>query len=579
MTNVIFYKLAKGTGPGVSPQVYEYTGPKGGLFVVVQGEFIGHKLEKFQNDFYSSSESLFHALKTSFLELVESLSQDLTVGVIAYSGNVVCLTSKGEFDAVLIRGGEQVNIFSGASKVTTVSGQTQLGDTIIFSSRQSMQTISQLPYFPQDGAIFKDFYGKISQEMGSNIPGIMLFWHQERVLPVVDKFKPKNVIALGLNKLADILPKKGLRVHPEDEAKVSRKKRLTMILGIVLFVALLVSIFFGAKRKDYLTKTRDFEDRLTTASSQLEEARSLKDLSSEKARSLLLSARSTAQDLAQINPQDTKLKALQESIDQSLGEIAGLYKSAASLYLDLALVSSGFKAGKVDLSENNLLVMDKEGERLVSVDIPSKKTEVAAGPSELTSAKEVAAYLDRKFVLEDDGIKEITSTGSKMAVPKDWPGEALIKAFAGNLYVLDKSENTIWRYPGSGGTYGAKSSWIADEMKYQFDDSVSWAIDGSIWVLDDTNKISKYIGGRLDSFTLSESGDYTNFYTDAEAQNLYVLDKSAHKVKIFDKKGKFVGEYDAPEIADTKSIVVSEPQKKLLLIGEDKIYQIELKHL
>ena len=113
--------------------------------------------------------------------------------------------------------------------------------------------------------------------------------------------------------------------------------------------------------------------------------------------------------------------------------------------MDLTLLSSGFKGDSISSSAGNVFILDKNGKRIVSVVIASKKSKVVAGPGVIDAAFDLASYQDRVFVLASDGIYEVGNTKNKV-IDKVWGGDALIESFAANLYVFDKSGNAIYRY-------------------------------------------------------------------------------------------------------------------------------------
>ena len=58
-------------------------------------------------------------------------------------------------------------------------------------------------------------------------------------------------------------------------------------------------------------------------------------------------------------------------------EIGGIYKSDTNLYLDLSLVSSGFTGEKMVASGGRMLVLDRDQNKLVSIEFENKKGEKA----------------------------------------------------------------------------------------------------------------------------------------------------------------------------------------------------------
>ncbi|KKR84171.1 MAG: hypothetical protein UU32_C0049G0009 [Candidatus Woesebacteria bacterium GW2011_GWB1_41_10] len=307
----------------------------------------------------------------------------------------------------------------------------------------------------------------------------------------------------------------------------SKSKKTTFSVGIILLAILVVSVGFGVRQK------------------------SVKEREEETARSE------------------------QEKTDR---ETAGFFETFPELFLDLTLLSSGFKGDIVSTSGGNLYVLDKNSKKIVSIEIANKKSGVVAGQGKLGEAFDLASYENRVFVLDAEGVKEVDED-IKTAVEKDWEGEVLIQTFAGNLYVLDKSAGAIYRFAGSDDTFGSRQNWLAASTKPDFTDAKSWTFDGAIYVLTGS-KILKFSQGSPQTFSLAgEVLSVGAVYADEENQFLYVLDKENGKVFALEKDGKFKAQYSFETIKEVVSLIASESEGKIILLTGEKLLSIEMKHL
>jgi hypothetical protein len=169
-------------------------------------------------------------------------------------------------------------------------------------------------------------------------------------------------------------------------------------------------------------------------------------------------------------------------------------------------------------------------------------------------------------------------------IEKTWAGDALISAFAGNMYVLDKSANAIYRYSGlPGGTFGPQQKWLSASTTANFSGALSWGMDGAIYVLYPSARVLKYSLGSPQNFSISgvlpEIGNIDAISADPDNQYIYLLDKAGKRVVVIDKKGKYKAQYIDDQITGAKSLVVSEAQKQIILLTGDKLLSIEIKHL
>jgi len=380
------------------------------------------------------------------------------------------------------------------------------------------------------------------------------------------------------------LPERRLVVRSETVDMETKKRwQVAPLVGVVMLVVLGVSIFFGVKqRREKITRER-YESRLTAAWHDYREAQSLVGLNAGRARELVVAARQVVEQLRAEGVEDPELAELEEEIGRNLGAIAGIYEQEAELYLDLTLVASEFGGDVLRMSGERMLVLDREGRRVVSVEVATKKTEVVGGPDYLRDAKDIALYAERSFVLSSDGIRELGDEVELIVKPEWDPGQVLIEAFAGNMYVLDKGEDVIWRYPGVRLGFAEKQNWLAPGIEPDFSEARSWVIDGMIWILRSDGRILKYSMGSPQSFTLSTAGQislqFEQIYTDEESEGLYLLDRLNAKVLVFDKSGEYRNEYLAEKLAQASYFVVSEKERKMIFLAEDKLWEVSLRHL
>jgi hypothetical protein len=68
-------------------------------------------------------------------------------------------------------------------------------------------------------------------------------------------------------------------------------------------------------------------------------------------------------------------------------------------------------------------------------------------------------------------------------------------------------------------------------------------------------------------------------YTNEEAGFVYILDKTGKRIVVLDKDGNYKAQYFSDRLSEANDLVVSEAQKKIILLAGSKLYFIEIKHL
>ena len=114
-------------------------------------------------------------------------------------------------------------------------------------------------------------------------------------------------------------------------------------------------------------------------------------------------------------------------------------------------------------------------------------------------------------------------------------------------------------------------------------DAKQMVINGSIWVLKDDGKIVKLTLGNLQAFGLKNVAPDVDkadaIFVSEETEDFYVLESDGGRVVVVNKDGEYKAQYLSDQIKSVKSIVVSEEEKKLILLTGNKLLSIDLEHL
>ena len=387
-----------------------------------------------------------------------------------------------------------------------------------------------------------------------------------------------------IDKVLGFMPQQRIVVRNDTvDVETQKRKQQAPLIGFILIIIFGISVIFGLRQRQVNTKRQLEESRIAEVEREFNEAKQLIGLDMGRARQLVLSAREGVMKLKEEGVKNENLESLSAEIARDLGKISGVYEVTSEQYLDLSLIASGFVGDRLDFSSEKMYVLDTAGRRVVSIEIGTKKTKVVAGSDYLNNAYQVAAYENRGFVLSSDGIREVTE-GVELLIKPEWESEkVLIKAFAGNIYVVDQKEGMIWRYPGVRLGFSEKQAWFGSGVKPNLSEAISAAIDGSVWVLIKGGRVLKFSLGSQQGFGFSgfsESLDgVVDIYTSEKNKYLYLLDPGKGRVIIFEKNGVYKGEYNSAELSSAREIIVSEEERKLIYLIGEKLYAFELKHL
>jgi hypothetical protein len=542
----------------------------------------------------------FNALQSAIQKVISEFRNeygDIQIAACAVVDGVVFSSAGGGARVLICRDGSLATILDSSVDVISASGFPKNGDVMMLGTKSFFNTISI--------GVIKAGLQSSNPEAGAEVfaPGVHGVQNQGGLGAVIIKFEERvessqaaNVPSVRNNTIENVKTAAGsffskiIKKLPERRIYIkngmtdevtTQSKKLTFTVAIALLAILAVSIGFGIRQKKINDLKSKYQGILRQAQEEVDQAISLSSISPDKSRELFGDSIQKLNEIKALKVKDPKVDELEKKINSSRESILGEYMVPPQLFLDLSLLSSGFKGDVISSSGGSIYILDKNGKRIVSVQISNKKSKVVAGPGVIDEAFDLASYEDRVFVLSGDGIYEIDSSKSKV-VEKSWQGEALIKAFAANLYVLDKSGNAIYRYAGSGNTFGEKQNWLAVGTNADFTDAQAWTIDGSMYVLYPNAKILKYSQGSPQAFSLKgvipDVGSVQAVNADPDNQNIYVLDKAGKRVIVTDKKGAYKAQYIDDQIGNANALVVSETEKKIILLTGDKLYSIDIKN-
>ena len=573
-----------------------------GIDTITSGrELIGRLHEEY---FGTLEGKPFDVLRTAVQKVTDEFKQswgNIEIAACAFVDGVVFSGATGGGKVIICREGALATILESSDKVITASGYPKEGDLILLATRTFFEKVSSemikealTSGSPESAAEVLAPVVHGEREVGDIGAAIMKFDGGSNVFSVQKPSQPviqnepaptlKQKITGLINRFKRNIPERNIYIKSGMGDEVSSNSRkVTFSAGVVLLIILIVSISFGIRQKNINDLKKKYQGILVVAQNDVDQAIALASVSPDKSRELFIDSEQKLQEIQNLKVTDPKVSDLQKKIEESKGAILGEYDGNPTLFLDLGLLSSGFTGDEISASGGNIYILDKSGKRVVSVAIDTKKSKVVAGPTVIDTANDLASYQDTAYILADDGIYQVGVTKTKV-VNKTWAGDAMISAFAGNMYVLDKTGNTIYRYTGvTGGTFGPQQNWLSASTKANFSNATAWGMDGAIYVLYPNARILKYSLGSPQNFSVSgvlpEIGNIDALYADPDNQYIYLLDKAGKRVVVIDKKGNYKAQYTSDQIAGAKSLVVSEAQKQIILLTGDKLLSITIRHI
>lgn len=578
------------------PQIYQ----ENGLILIVRAKADSPVLSRTVVSRFHDSYQRYDQEKTlarleKSLKAIEAEFREMRPEIISalFSERVLYLGILNQGRAVLFREGKMATVLAGLplqTGVMTASGFLKENDTLVLATEKFFHLLSfdslkeNLESFSVEktSEILNDL---IQKQASSGVAGMIV----KCKMPACPRTKLSNIISRLARRLKSRPRWRGWQLAKQQEPH-TRQQKMMMTIAIILVVVLLTSVVLGWQKNRQAKAKAVFEEFWTEIDYRHQEGKELIEINPVLARKLLQEGLDLIQqrkeEYAVKSWQYQKLEEKEKEIFQNLEKVLREYElSQVPVFLDLGLIKSGLQALDFGFEEEKMIVLGQDG-TVLTIDF-KKKTEIIG---KIENGQQVAFWDGQAFVLTEEGLVGVGADDRK--AEKDWQKVIDLQVFSASLYLLDKEQNQILKLTITEDGFTSPSRWLAGSEEADFSQAQALAIDGDVWVLLIDGRLLKFTRGAAQNFAFSGLpnagedssaeeagiGEATALFTDASLQKIYILDKSQRRVIVFEKNGEYDSQYLWPGMSDITHLVVSEKEKKILLLSGSKIYELEIRN-
>lgn len=207
-------------------------------------------------------------------------------------------------------------------------------------------------------------------------------------------------------------------------------------------------------------------------------------------------------------------------------------------------------------------------------------TEIAGAPQQIAWAEDRNALL----ILDDARrLIAVTPPGSPATelTVRDaaaWGSADGIAYQNGNLYVLDRTGNQIWRYAPTEGGFDSEREALLSGI--QLDQVVEMTIGDAVYLVQSDNSILRVDVGSSQALSLAgidrplvQPGALTYL---AASNRLVVADRTNARIVALSPQGVFLQQWASPSFTDLRAIAVDEPGGLLYMLNGAALYRTPL---
>ncbi len=529
----------------------------------------------------STSEKLTGILQKAKQSLQDVSEYSLLLALV--SGKVLYLIGQGQVKIYLKRL-DQVSPLMEEGNEQILSGFLQEGDRVLLSTAgltlflgDDLKNLLDLPQ-----AQWEEEVSARVAEHTDDLAGLILdIESEEKQEPHLEaikdevKLNPKFNIKMPnfrvLGKLKQFFPQGG---------------KGKLIIAAVLIMVIGLGLGLKIKNAKEAEKENSFQNYLREAKDDFEQAQGLQTLNPNDAGVKLQSAKKKIDEALKLKPNAKEAQDLKAQIEQNAPSISQKYdKVNFQEYLSLDLIKQGFSSRNLSLSDSKVLLLDENNKTLVLLNLDKKSNQIIAGKDNLGDAIFASLNGNLAFVFsKDKGVLRVDVASQKIVVvakpDKEWGEIAGIYGFAGNIYLLDKLGNQVWKYIPASDGYSDKRKYLNEGVKVDFASAKNIQIESSVYILKQGGEINRFTKGATDFFSLGGLDkplkEAKTIFTSSETDNLYILDADNSRLLVTSKVGAYKQQYQGDKFAATSDLVVDEEGKKVYLLEGNKIYTMEL---
>ncbi|NTU46463.1 hypothetical protein HGA88_02455 [Candidatus Roizmanbacteria bacterium] len=366
--------------------------------------------------------------------------------------------------------------------------------------------------------------------------------------------------------------------HIKLQQPQSKRRTFTIIFVVGIIGILIWSVVFGYQRRMDAETLKKLETSKELITQKITQAEDVSFLNPARSAALITEAQDELKTMkATAGSKEFAIVTEMEKLVQSKqDQVTNKENKQANEFFDLGVDSKTAQGSKMTVSEDTALILDEKQSLIYVLSLTKKSLDKRPAPS--GTIQKMAWYNGDVFVLGTDGVMRIDKNSkSTKAVERDsdWGDVSDMAIFNGNLYLMDRGNEAIYKYVATDAGYAAKSSYFKGTV-LPMKNATSFAIDSSIYV-STPEKVVKYTSGLSEDFKTtypSDSVSIEKVITGKDTEQVYAWDKQNSVVYVLEKNGTYVRQVTSKIFGKATDVVAYKTNTYALSGG--KIYEVSM---
>lgn len=413
------------------------------------------------------------------------------------------------------------------------------------------------------------------------------------------KLKSISAIAAILEKTAGIADAVKEKIHgitPQFIRNISLKSKILAAAAMVIIAsAAFTALQYNAKIKEE-NNVRAFSEILESAKkaqkdAEIAEANEMYQ-GKDKTVELIRTALSASEKLIQSGYFAGEALAIKESALKQMDKVEGITRiNDIPEIFNFASNSKNIRTDGLVLLSKKLYSFNSDNNAIYKFDLSKKTGEIMAVNSKDIGHLKVSGIAGNEIIFYTDlpgaASYEPSKSDIKKLSIKFTENEGDIADFAfyrqnSSLYVLSKNDGEIYKHRSIAAGFAAGEKWLKEQEGNNLDNPASLAIDGDIYVLQNSinNPIIKLTKGLKNEFSVPEFlipiNEAKKIITEIGMKNLYILDPKNKRVVVIAKTGNLARQFISEKFDNLTDMAISPAEKEIYLLNGTSVYEIGL---
>ena len=394
--------------------------------------------------------------------------------------------------------------------------------------------------------------------------------------PIVVVQKPNFDFSKLITFINGLRKSKSVFISHHDSKETNKRKKITILMGIILVIVLFVSIYFGYQKNQIQKKETEYQNLKTEIETQIENINKTKSLSLDSAREGAILAQKTIEKMSALKIHQEETESFNSQLKNILSQTGSSEVLIADFLFDTNSIISSPKFQKMIFNDNKTYLLDPENGRIDYYDINAKTSKSVLISDKIKSSINLAIDKTSLYLLNKDEISLIGKNDLTSKIKFDDVDPTDFKFWNGAAYVLDTNNQTIWKFNPNASGFSSAQNWLKNEAKLD-PEADSLSINGKIWILYKNGQVSSYLSGVESKFKANQVSQFTkttNIDVTFEKELLTFADND-NLIYLYQKTGELLSKFNLGNLK-VNDLVFNEANNSIyLLCSDQKIYFVK----